>query len=100
MLRALVILLGVATSLAGVQAKTDPAALEIMLEGASRIVTVDDAEIQAAMRHLFSDTHSAAEGAGAAALAALLKERSGRRAAVVLSGANADTDLFARVLSV
>lgn len=77
----------------------DPAALEIMLKGVSRIVTVDDAEIQAAMRHLFSDTHSTAEGAGAAALAALLKERSGRRAAVVLSGANVDTDLFARTLS-
>ena len=78
----------------------DPAALEIMLEGASRIVTVDDTGIQAAMRHLFSDTHSAAEGAGAAALAALLKERSGRRAAVILSGANVDTDLFARTLRV
>jgi len=78
----------------------DPEALEIMLENASRIVTVGDAEIQAAMRHLFSDTHSAAEGAGAAALAALLKERSGRRAAVILSGANVDTEVFARVLSV
>jgi threonine dehydratase len=77
----------------------DPAALEIMLEGVSRIVTVDDAEIQAAMRHLFSDTHSAAEGAGAASLAALLKERTGRRAAVILSGANIDTGLFARTLS-
>ena len=76
----------------------DPEALEIMLDGASRIVTVDDAEIQAAMRHLFSDTHSAAEGAGAAALAALLKERTGRRAAVILSGANVDSDVFARVL--
>jgi threonine dehydratase len=77
----------------------DPAALEIMLAGASRFVTVDDAEIQAAMRHLFSDTHSAAEGAGAAALAALLKERSGRRCAVILSGANVDSEVFARVLS-
>ena len=78
----------------------DPAALEIMLEGASRVITVDDAEIQAAMRHLFADTHSVAEGAGAAALAALLKERTGRRAAVILSGGNVDTSVFARVLSV
>jgi threonine dehydratase len=77
----------------------DPTALEIILEGVSRIVTVGDTEIQAAMRHLFSDTHSAAEGAGAAALAALLKERSGRRAAVILSGANVDSELFARTLS-
>jgi threonine dehydratase len=77
----------------------DPAALETILAGVARIVTVDDAEIQAAMRHLFSDTHSAAEGAGAASLAALLKERTGRRAAVILSGANVDSDVFASTLA-
>ena len=80
----------------------DPAALEIILSGTSRVVTVEDAEIQAAMRHLFADTHSVAEGAGAAALAALLKERvrmAGRRVAVILTGANVDTDLYARVLA-
>ena len=48
----------------------DPDALEIILRGASRMVTVSDEEIRAAMRHLFSDTHNVAEGAGAAALAA------------------------------
>lgn len=37
---------------------------------AERIVTVSDAEIRAAMRHYFTDTHNIAEGAGAAALAA------------------------------
>ena len=77
----------------------DPAALEAILAGVARIVSVDDAEIQAAMRHLFSDTHSAAEGAGAASLAALLKERTGRRAAVILSGANVDSDVFASTLA-
>ncbi len=51
------------------------AALDIILKGASRVVTVNDTEIQAAMRHLFSDTHNAAEGAGAAGFAALFKER-------------------------
>jgi threonine dehydratase len=79
----------------------DPAALECMLKGVSRIVAVDDREIEAAMRHLFSDTHNVAEGAGAAALAALLKERDqmqGRRVAVILSGANVDTELFTRIL--
>jgi threonine dehydratase len=79
----------------------DPEALEIILEGASRIVTVDDEEIQAAMRHLFSDTHNAAEGAGAAALAALLRERrqmQGRRVALILSGGNVDRTVFARTL--
>lgn len=40
--------------------------------------------IYAAMRHLFTDTHNVAEGAGAAALAALLQEQArmpGRRVA-------------------
>src|SRR5713101_5379689 len=76
----------------------DQEALEIMLKGASRIVTVDDDQIGAAMRHLFSDTHNAAEGAGAAALAGLLKEGAkmqGRRVAVILSGGNVDRDVFA-----
>jgi threonine dehydratase len=80
----------------------DQEALEIMLKGASRIVTVDDDEIGAAMRHLFSDTHNAAEGAGAAALAGLLKEggrMKGRRVGVILSGGNVDRDVFARTLA-
>ena len=44
MLRALVILLGVATSLAGVQAKTDPAALEI---ARSWLRVVEPGDVQA-----------------------------------------------------
>lgn len=79
----------------------DPDALEIILRGAARIVTVSDDEIRAAMRHLFTDTHNLAEGAGAAALAALLQERdrmAGRRVAVILSGGNVDRDVFAGVL--
>jgi len=54
------------------------------------------------MRHLFSDTHNAAEGAGAAALAALLQERErmqGRRVAVILSGGNVDTEMFGQTLA-
>jgi threonine dehydratase len=77
-------------------------ALRIMRQGVARITTVDDEEITAAMRHLFSDTHNAAEGAGAAALAALLQERrrmAGRKVALVLSGGNVDRDVFARVLA-
>src|SRR5690606_25778605 len=53
----------------------DESALALILEGADRIVTVSEAEIRAAMRHYFTDTHNVAEGAGAAALAALQKER-------------------------
>jgi threonine dehydratase len=80
----------------------DPSALAIILEGAARVVTVDDAAIASAMRHLFSDTHNVAEGAGAAAFAALLQERErmkGRRVALILSGGNVDRDVFARILA-
>ncbi len=79
-----------------------PEALAIIQKGAARIVTVTDDEIGAAMRHLFTDTHNVAEGAGAAALAALLQEQAamqGRRVAVIQTGGNVDRALFARVLS-
>ncbi len=80
----------------------DAEALSIIGRWAERIVTVSEAEIAAAMRHYFSDTHNIAEGAGAAPLAALLKERAameGRRVGLVLSGGNVDRDLYARVLA-
>jgi len=79
-----------------------PAALEIIRRGAERVVQVNDNEIEDAMRILFTDTHNVAEGAGAAALAALLKERdemARRRVGIVLSGGNVDRDVFARVLA-
>ena len=78
-----------------------PEALAMIRRGADHIVRVSDAEVEDAMRILFTDTHNVAEGAGAAALAALIKERdamSGRRVAVVLSGGNVDRDVFTRVL--
>jgi threonine dehydratase len=80
----------------------DPAAMEIILGGVSRVATVEEDEIRGAMRHVFSDTHNVAEGAGAAALAALLQERDrmqGRRVAVILSGGNVDTEVFAQTLT-
>ena len=75
----------------------DPAALEIILAGADRIVVVRDDEIVAAMRAYYTDTHNRAEGAGAAPLAALLREREamrGRRVGLILSGGNVDLPLF------
>ena len=80
----------------------EPQALEILRQYLARIVQVDDAEIEHAMRLLYSATHNVAEGAGAAGLAAALQERSriaGRKTAVILSGANVDRDVFARVLA-
>ena len=70
--------------------------------GADRVVEVTDDEVEAAMRALFTDTHNVVEGAGAASLAALLKERTtlrGQTAAIVLTGANVDPEPFARILS-
>ena len=80
----------------------DPAALEIIRRGSERLVEVSDDEIAEAIRVLFACTHSIAAGAGAAALAALIKERDrlrGRRAAVIITGANIDRDWMACVLS-
>ena len=80
----------------------DPEALDMILRGAARIVTVSDAEIRRAMRILFTDTHNVAEGAGAAPFAAALKERdrlAGKRIAVIQSGGNIDRALFAEILA-
>ena len=49
------------------------------------------------MRAYWTDTHNLAEGAGAAPLAAAMKERgrlNGRKIGLVLSGGNIDFDLF------
>jgi threonine dehydratase len=78
-----------------------PGALPFILRGVDHIVRVTDDEVESAMRALFADTHTVAEGAGAAALAALLQERDslrGRKAGIVISGGNVDTDVYARVL--
>ena len=79
----------------------DERALDIMLKGVERMVEVTDAEIGAAMRALYEDTHNLAEGAGAAALAALMQERDrqkGKKVAVVLSGGNIDRALYLEIL--
>jgi threonine dehydratase len=80
----------------------DAQAFEIIRRGAAHIVTVSEAEMRRAMRILFTDTHNVAEGAGAAALAAALRERhrlAGKRVAVIQSGGNIDRALFAEVLA-
>jgi threonine dehydratase len=75
----------------------DPNAFEIIRKGASRIVQVTDAEIALAMRAYWTDTHNLTEGAGAAALAAALQEKTklrGKRVGLVVSGGNIDFELF------
>jgi threonine dehydratase len=78
-----------------------PAALDQMRAGIERVVEVSDDQIEAAMRAIYDDTHNIAEGAGASAVAALLSERDrvqGRTVGVVLTGANVERPVFARVL--
>jgi threonine dehydratase len=80
----------------------DATALEVIRKGAERIVEVTDDEIAEAIRSIYSATHNSAEGAGAAALAALIKERAelqGRRAAVILTGQNIDRAWMQTVLA-
>jgi threonine dehydratase len=80
----------------------DPEALDIIRRGAARVVTVSESEIRRAMRILFTDTHNAAEGAGAAPFGAALQERqrlAGKRVAVIQSGGNINRDLFVEVLA-
>ncbi len=76
-------------------------AFAIVKEGAARVVTVSEDEIAEAIRVYYTTTHNLAEGAGAAPLAALLKEKSryaGKRVGLILSGGNIDMPVLAQVL--
>jgi threonine dehydratase len=77
-----------------------PEALEAILAGADRIVQVSDDEVKSAMRDYYRCTHNLAEGAGAAPLAALLKDpaRKGSRFGVILSGGNIDRERYLEAL--
>lgn len=82
--------------------RPDPEALRAILAGADRIVRVTEREILSAMGWYFADAHNVAEGAAAAALAALWRERDamrGRKAGLVLSGGNVDAGLYRRALA-
>lgn len=81
----------------------DASALEVLLPHIDHIVKVSDTEVAHAMRAIYTDTHNLAEGAGAAALAAALQEKTGLQGQCVglaLSGGNVDADMFAKVLQV
>ena len=80
----------------------DPEALAILAPHLDHVVQVSDAEVAAAMRALFSDTHNVAEGAGAAALAAALQEKAqlrGLNVGLALTGGNVDASVFSGVLA-
>ena len=78
-----------------------PEALAVIARGAARIVRVAEDEIAAAIRLFWAATHNVAEGAGAAALAALMQERGrmqGKRVGLICSGGNIDTAVLRTVL--
>jgi threonine dehydratase len=80
----------------------DAQALAVICREVDEVLAVTDDEVAVAMRALFADTHNVAEGAGAAALAAVLAQRerlAGRCVAITLSGGNVDSAVFARVLA-
>ena len=79
----------------------DANAFAIMQQGLERVVSVSDTEVADAIRLIYSTTHNVAEGAGAAATAAVAQERElmqGQRVAAILSGGNIDSDWFAQIL--
>jgi threonine dehydratase len=79
----------------------DDASLEVVLGNVDRVVQVSEEEMRQAMKIYFTDTHNVVEGAGAAGLAAALKEKHtlpGKRVGLVATGGNVDHDVFARVL--
>jgi threonine dehydratase len=78
-----------------------PEPLDIIKNGAARIVRVSEEEIAQAIRVYYTATHSLAEGAGAAPLAALMKEKeryAGKRVGLILSGGNIDMPVLAQIL--
>jgi threonine dehydratase len=77
-------------------------AVAVMCRGAARIVELSEDEMAEAVRIYFDDTHQVVEGAGAAPLAALLRERdrqAQRTVGVVLSGGNIERARFLEILS-
>ena len=79
----------------------DAEAFAIMQAGMAGLIEVTDDEVADAIRALYTDTHTLAEGAGAAAFAALMRERAafqGQRVAVIVSGQNIDRPWMATVL--
>ena len=79
-----------------------PEAMAIYGPGAERIITVSEEDVANAIRLYFTATHNVAEGAGAAPLAGLMRERDkmkGKKVGVILCGGNIDTSWFQTVLA-
>jgi threonine dehydratase len=76
-------------------------AIATICRGVARFTQVSEDEMAEAMRVYFDDTHQVVEGAGAAPLAALWKDRqkmAGKRVAIVLSGGNIERTRYLQVM--
>ena len=77
-------------------------AVATISRGAAAVMEVSEDEIAEAVRVYFDDTHQVSEGAGAAPLAALMRDRAdmaGRRVGLILTGGNIERARFLQVLS-
>jgi threonine dehydratase len=75
---------------------------DALLTGLKDFITVSDEQMAEAMRLMWRATHNAAEPAGAAGLAGLMKLRhrfAGKTVAVILSGSNVDGPTLGKVLN-
>jgi threonine dehydratase len=81
--------------------RTGVKTLELVKKYVDDVVTVDDEEIANAILLLLEHEKTLAEGAGAAAIAALLNRKlhlTGKRVAVVIGGGNIDVTLLSRII--
>jgi threonine dehydratase len=79
-----------------------PEAFAIYGKAVARVVRVSDDEVAEAIRIYHEDTHNMAEGAGAAPLAALIKDKQrhhDKACGVILCGGNIDREWAATVLA-
>ena len=82
--------------------KPDSDALKYILGGVARVVEVSEVDLYQAIRAIYLDTHIVSEGAGAASLAGLMREKDrqmGKRVSIILSGGNIDTFTLMSALS-
>ncbi len=80
----------------------DPVAIDLIVDGAARIVQISEDQCADAVRLLTRCTHHLIEPSGAAALAGLLTERdamAGRRVGIIATGGNIDAPMLAEILA-
>ena len=83
------------TTLSGEATTLGAINFEILRASGAQVLTVDDAQVVAAMRLLWTRTKQVVEPSSATALAAVLAYRprfEGRKVGIILSGGNVDLD--------